>query len=105
MGMTNICGIYGSLKLQRSARTARRSCIFRPKPICPSSKLERRGDIRGNKHMKNLHRVLLTIDSPLRVYNYMGEMRPTEPQFCRYCGAGIGKHRRAGEGTCPKCDP
>lgn len=26
-------------------------------------------------------------------------------EFCRYCGAGIGKFRREGEGTCPKCDP
>ena len=26
-------------------------------------------------------------------------------QFCSYCGAGIGEHRRIGEGTCPKCDP
>lgn len=24
-------------------------------------------------------------------------------QFCRYCGAGIGKFRRKGEGTCHKC--
>lgn len=28
-----------------------------------------------------------------------------EREFCVYCGAGIGKHRRFGEGTCPKCDP
>jgi len=26
-------------------------------------------------------------------------------QFCPHCGAGIGKYRREGEGTCPKCDP
>lgn len=25
-------------------------------------------------------------------------------EFCEYCGAGIGEHRREGEGTCPKCD-
>lgn len=24
-------------------------------------------------------------------------------QFCPHCGAGIGKHRREGEGTCPDC--
>lgn len=30
---------------------------------------------------------------------------PPEEQFCRHCGAGKGIHRRAGEGTCPKCDP
>lgn len=24
-------------------------------------------------------------------------------EFCVYCGAGIGKHRREGEGTCPWC--
>lgn len=27
-----------------------------------------------------------------------------EQQFCKYCGAGIGKHKREGEGTCPKCE-
>lgn len=26
-------------------------------------------------------------------------------EFCRHCGAGIGPHRREGEGTCPMCDP
>lgn len=26
-------------------------------------------------------------------------------QFCRACGAGMGKWRRAGEGTCQQCDP
>ena len=26
-------------------------------------------------------------------------------EFCRHCGAGIGIHRRPGEGTCPRCDP
>ena len=26
-------------------------------------------------------------------------------EFCEYCGAGIGKFRRKGEGTCEKCDP
>jgi len=30
--------------------------------------------------------------------------QPT-PEFCLSCGAGIGKFRRDGEGTCPKCDP
>ena len=25
-------------------------------------------------------------------------------EFCHYCGAGKGSYRRAGEGTCPKCD-
>ncbi len=25
-------------------------------------------------------------------------------EFCVYCGAGLGEHRREGEGTCPKCD-
>jgi hypothetical protein len=25
--------------------------------------------------------------------------------FCQFCGAGIGEHRRAGEGTCLICDP
>lgn len=24
-------------------------------------------------------------------------------QFCKFCGAGIGKFRREGEGTCPEC--
>jgi len=28
-----------------------------------------------------------------------------EREFCVYCGAGIGEHRRDGEGTCIKCDP
>ena len=28
-----------------------------------------------------------------------------QPQFCLHCGAGIGKFRREGEGTCPECDP
>ena len=27
------------------------------------------------------------------------------PEFCTHCGAGIGKFRREGEGTCPECDP
>lgn len=26
-------------------------------------------------------------------------------EFCEYCGAGIGEHRREGEGTCSRCDP
>jgi hypothetical protein len=26
-------------------------------------------------------------------------------EFCLHCGAGVGKHRREGEGTCPVCDP
>lgn len=26
-------------------------------------------------------------------------------EFCEHCGAGIGKFRRDGEGTCPRCDP
>ena len=26
-------------------------------------------------------------------------------EFCPKCGAGIGKFRREGEGTCPSCDP
>lgn len=26
-------------------------------------------------------------------------------EFCRFCGAGIGKFRREGEGTCTACDP
>ena len=25
-------------------------------------------------------------------------------EFCHQCGAGIGKFRRDGEGTCPECD-
>jgi len=25
-------------------------------------------------------------------------------QFCRFCGAGLGKYRRDGEGTCPNCE-
>ena len=28
-----------------------------------------------------------------------------EQEFCVYCGAGMGKFKREGEGTCPKCDP
>lgn len=28
-----------------------------------------------------------------------------QPEFCLSCGAGIGKFRREGEGTCPECDP
>jgi len=26
-------------------------------------------------------------------------------EFCQHCGAGMGIHRREGEGTCLKCDP
>jgi hypothetical protein len=26
-------------------------------------------------------------------------------EFCEYCGAGIGEHRREGEGTCIRCNP
>lgn len=26
-------------------------------------------------------------------------------EFCEYCGAGVGEHRREGEGTCRICDP
>jgi hypothetical protein len=29
----------------------------------------------------------------------------TPLEFCPQCGAGVGKHRRDGEGTCPVCDP
>ena len=31
----------------------------------------------------------------------MNNARITE--FCTWCGAGIGEHRREGEGTCPHC--
>lgn len=34
-----------------------------------------------------------------------GIEQETEQEFCTSCGAGIGKHKREGEGTCPKCDP
>jgi hypothetical protein len=30
---------------------------------------------------------------------------PPAKEFCHYCGAGVGKFRRKGEGTCPECDP
>lgn len=30
---------------------------------------------------------------------------PVIREFCEYCGAGIGKFRRVGEGTCHICDP
>ncbi len=30
---------------------------------------------------------------------------PKRREFCEYCGAGIGEHRREGEGTCRICDP
>lgn len=33
------------------------------------------------------------------------EAPTSKPQFCRHCGAGVGEHRRPGEGTCEKCDP
>lgn len=33
------------------------------------------------------------------------EIRRYNPEFCVFCGAGIGKFRREGEGTCPKCNP
>ncbi len=42
------------------------------------------------------------------VYKEPDSPAPVVPpirEFCSYCGAGIGKHRRIGEGTCPKCDP
>jgi len=26
-----------------------------------------------------------------------------QQEFCLYCGAGVGRFRRAGEGTCSKC--
>jgi hypothetical protein len=29
----------------------------------------------------------------------------TGREFCSHCGAGLGVHRRDGEGTCPECDP
>ncbi len=32
-------------------------------------------------------------------------VRRSRGEICFYCGAGIGKHRREGEGTCHKCDP
>lgn len=32
-------------------------------------------------------------------------MNTIKREFCVYCGAGIGEHRREGEGTCMKCDP
>jgi hypothetical protein len=28
-----------------------------------------------------------------------------QSEFCRACGAGVGKFRLKGEGTCPICDP
>jgi len=41
------------------------------------------------------------------VYREPDSPAPVVPpkEFCSYCGAGMGKHRRIGEGTCPKCDP
>lgn len=36
------------------------------------------------------------------IYTKMKGFRISE--FCSYCGAGIGKHRRDGEGTCPECE-
>jgi hypothetical protein len=32
------------------------------------------------------------------------EHKEEPAEFCIYCGAGVGKFRRDGEGTCPKCD-
>lgn len=29
----------------------------------------------------------------------------SDKEFCLHCGAGVGKFRREGEGTCPECDP
>jgi hypothetical protein len=40
-----------------------------------------------------------SVRKALRSVEYPG------PEFCLYCGAGIGKFRRDGEGTCQKCDP
>lgn len=33
------------------------------------------------------------------------EINFAPPEFCLFCGAGVGKFRRDGEGTCIKCDP
>jgi hypothetical protein len=31
--------------------------------------------------------------------------KEVQREFCVYCGAGLGEHRREGEGTCRICDP
>ena len=42
----------------------------------------------------------------IRAYQVTGRGIPTmSDQFCHWCGAGIGKYKREGEGTCPRCEP
>jgi hypothetical protein len=45
--------------------------------------------------------------SSLMVVNHEQEwnkLEAAQKAFCLYCGAGIGKFRRDGEGICPECD-
>lgn len=37
--------------------------------------------------------------------NWEATFGKKEREFCVHCGAGVGEHRREGEGTCPECDP
>jgi hypothetical protein len=47
---------------------------------------------------------LLSKSELKRIAHQTGK-QPPEYEFCIFCGAGIGIHRREGEGTCYKCDP
>jgi hypothetical protein len=46
----------------------------------------------------------IDIESEIREAE-MADLATPRAEFCYHCGAGVGRFRRTGEGTCPKCDP
>ena len=44
------------------------------------------------------------IETPLYAHPE-GDRDTGKREFCAYCGAGVGKFKREGEGTCNRCDP
>jgi len=44
------------------------------------------------------------IENNRNIFNPPPQADPPR-EFCKHCGAGVGVHRRKGEGTCPDCYP
>ena len=55
------------------------------------------------KHRKDLANRMSLADMVGITRDLNALLTPQKHEFCVYCGAGIGKFRREGEGTCPKC--
>jgi len=54
---------------------------------------------------RNLHRYLRArIETGIKAFDAVIHELGESREFCIHCGAGKGKHRRDGEGTCEYCD-